>query len=219
MKFFRLVVGILFLLVANISSYFLLSKNMIGGPEFVVLVIAFTMTSLVIIYIHQIQELSIGGNIIKLKEAKIELQVTIDQLKSMKLSTYRMLLLKSLQLSGGLGSSNLVDSRVNYFLILVNEIKEAECFIELKFEIKKQLQILLNLQISRFYGLFYGRNFNEGDEFPKPTFFYIELNNEIIEKVKENQTPIVPFDLKKKEIIDAIEAYAKLYAIFAEVDC
>lgn len=218
MKFFRLIVGIAFLIVANILSYYLLSKKLIGGPEFVVLVIALTMTALVIIYIHQIQELSIGGNIIKLKEAKIELQVTIDQLKSIKLSTYRMLLLKSLYHSGVFGSSDLVDSRVNYFLILLNEIKEADSFFDLKSEIKEQLQKLLKDQISNFYGLFYDRNFNDGDEFPKPMFFYIELTKEIIEKVKKNQTPIVPYDIKKKELIAAIDAYAKLYVLLTEVD-
>ena len=217
MNFFRLIVGIVFLIVANILSYYLLSKKMIGGPEFVVLVIALTMTALVIIYIHQIQELSIGGNIIKLKEAKIELQVTIDQLKSIKLSTYRMLLLKSLHHSGGFGSGSLVDSRVNYFSILINEIKEADCFLELKSEIKQQLQILLEGQLDNFYALFHGQKFANDNGFPKPTLFYIDLNQKIIEKVHENRTPVIPFEEKKQEIIAAIKAYSELYVIYNEV--
>ncbi|UGQ31492.1 hypothetical protein [Acinetobacter calcoaceticus] len=108
---FALIMFVLFSFV----SFILLKAEYIESNDFVLLIIFSAVIALVISYFDEIQELSIGGNIVKLKEAKQELEVTIEQLKSIKESTFRMLLLKSLHHSGGLGSSNLVDSRADYF--------------------------------------------------------------------------------------------------------
>lgn len=173
--------------------------------------------ALVIPNFGDIQELSIGGNIVKLKEANKELQDTIEQLKSIKLSTFRMLLLKSLHGSGTWGSGSLVDPRSQYFFSLIMEIKEAGCFSDLKQEIEKQLQILIKIQLNNFFRLFNNREFEKGDEYPKAMYFYIALNNEIIDKVHSRRTPAVTFDQKKQEIISAIDTYAQLYIIASEV--
>jgi len=211
--FFSLFLFIVFAFV----SFWLLQKNLIHSNDFVLLVISSSVIALVISYFDEIQELSIGGNIVKLKEANKELQETIEQLKSIKLSTFRMLLLKSLHGSGTLGSGSLVDSRSQYFFSLIVEIKEAGCFSDLKQEIEKQLKMLINIQLNSFFRLFNNRKFEEGEEYPKAMYFYVALNNEIIDKVRANQTPKIAFDQKKQEIISAIDTYAQLYIIASEV--
>lgn len=211
--FFSLSLFVVFSLV----SFWLLQEKHIQSGDFVLLIVSSSVIALVISYFDDIQELSIGGNgIVKLKEARKELQITIDELKTIKISTFRMLLLKSLSDSGGFGSIYLVDSRAEYFFSLVNEIKEAECFDELKKEIEKPLIMLLKSQLNAFYSLFQNKRF-EGSEFPKPMFFYIELHSDIINKVHQNRTPVLPFDQKKEEILDAIDTYAKLFIIWKEV--
>ncbi|MCK0808568.1 hypothetical protein [Acinetobacter baumannii] len=211
---FSLITFVLF----SFISFILLRNKYIEPNHFVILIIFSAIVSAIIAYFDEVQELSIGGNIVKLKEAKKELQVTIDQLKSIKVSTYRMLLLKSLHFSGVFGSSHLVDSRAEYFFSLINEIKQSDCFNDLKSEIKVQLTRLLIDQLNKFYPLFYGKQFNDSDEFPKSTVFYIELKDEIIDKVHQKRTPVIPFDQKKQEIVTAIDNYAALYILFKEVE-
>ncbi|MER8074771.1 hypothetical protein [Acinetobacter pittii] len=208
---------IMFVLFSS-ASFILLKYEYIESNDFVLLIIFSAVIALVISYFDEIQELSIGGNIVKLKEAKHELQVTIEQLKSIKESTFRMLLLKSLHHSGGFGSGNLVDSRADYFFSLINEIKQADCFDDLKSEIKEPLQKLLKSQLNNFYALFHGKEFNDSDIYPKPMAFYIDLNPEIINKVHQFRTPVIPFLEKKEEIISAIKTYAEFYVLLKEVE-
>lgn len=214
----RILFSLITFILFSFVSFILLKDKYIEPNHFVILIIFSAIVSAIIAYFDEVQELSIGGNIVKLKEAKKELQVTIDQLKSIKVSTYRMLLLKSLQSSGGFGSSHLVDRRAEYFFSLTNEIKQSECFNDLKSEIKVQLIRLLNDQLNKFYSLFHDKQFNDSDEFPKPTVFYIDLKKEIIDKVHQNQTPVIPFEKKKEEIVSAIDNYAALYLLLKEVE-
>ncbi|MFK7207901.1 hypothetical protein ABB017_18195 [Acinetobacter baumannii] len=73
----------------------------INGTEFVALVIGSMFTCLIVNFLDQIQELSIGGNLVKLKDAKSEVEKSIEQLKTFRLETYRYFLSSALQLSGG----------------------------------------------------------------------------------------------------------------------
>lgn len=205
----------LFLFFSGISFWLMHAKYIQSG-DFVLLVVISSVIALIISYFDSIQELSIGGNIVKLKEAKKELEVTIEELKSVKISTFRMLLLRSLNYSGVWGSSHLVDTRADYFFSLIKEIKDAGCFDDLKQEISTQLKILLKMQLDRFYKIFYDKNF-DNDSFPLPMHFYIDLSSEVINKVHQNQTPVKPFEDKKQEILQAIDTYAKLFIIFKEI--
>lgn len=73
-------------------------------------------------------------------------------------------------------------------------------------------------QLNKFYPIFHDKQFNDSDEFPKPTVFYIDLKNEIIDKVHQNRTPVISFDQKKQEIVAAIDNYAALYILLKEVE-
>lgn len=213
----RTLFSLILFIVFSLTSFWLLSEKHIEPTNFVSLIICSSVISLVISYFDEIQELSIGGNsIVKLREAKKELQVTIDELKTLRVSTFRMLLLKCLDHSGGWGSSYLVDVRAKYFFSLVREIKDSGCFDDLKSEIEKPLTSLLKSQLNKFYAIFHDKGFEEVD-FPKPMFFYIELNSDKINKVHQNLSPAPTFDQKKAQLLDAIDTYADLFKILNEV--
>lgn len=214
----RTVFSLALFVIFSFVSFLLLKEDYLKSNDFVLLIVFSAIIALVISYFEEIQELSIGGNIVKLKEANRELKVTIEQLKAIKVSTFRMLLLKSLHHSGGFGVTSIVDSRVDYFLSLISEIKGAECFEDLKSEIKEPLETLLKDQLRRFHGLFYNKIFIDGDDFPKPMNLYVDLTPEKIEIVYSNHTPPIPFDQKKQAIIDGLDAYKKLYLLFKEVE-
>ncbi|MBD3843222.1 MAG: hypothetical protein IE909_15340 [Campylobacterales bacterium] len=213
----RTLISLSLFIIFSLVSFWLLRGKLIQSSDFVLLIISSSVIALVISYFDDIQELSIGGNsIVKLREARKELQVTIDELKKIKISTFRMLLLKSLDDSGGWRSINLVDSSAKYFFSLIDEIKEAGCFDDLKHEIEMPLSILLKAQLNRFYALFHNKRF-EDDEFPKPMFFYIELSPDLINKVHQNMTPAPSFDEKKENLLAALDTYTKLFKILKEV--
>lgn len=54
-------------------ALFLLYDSKLSGTEFVAFVIAFAVVGLVIAFIDEVQEFSLGGNRIKFRELKIEL--------------------------------------------------------------------------------------------------------------------------------------------------
>lgn len=214
----KTLISLLLFGVFSLVSFWLLLEKHIVSSDFVLLIISSSIIALVISYFDDIQELSIGGNsIVKLNEARKELQVTIDELNTIRISTFRMLLLKCLDHSGGWGSSHLLEVRANYFFSLVNEIKDSGCFDDLKNEIAKPLKILLKCQLDEFYALFHNKKFDEVD-FPKPMFFYIELNSDHINKVHQNRTPALSFDEKKLELLEAIDTYTNLFKILNEVN-
>lgn len=212
----KLISSLLIFGVFSLISFLLLNGGFIESRDFVVLISLSAVVSLVAPYFGEIQEFSIGGNLVKLKEANEELSATIEQVKQIKISMFRMLLLKSLQHSGGFGSSSLVDSRVEYFCSLIKEINEANCFEDLKMEIGVPLRNLIKSQLGGFYRLFEGKEF-EGDQYPKAMQFYIALNENIIDLVAKNRTPPMPFKEKKQDILSAIDAYAQLYGIAKNV--
>lgn len=69
-----------------LAGFELLQQGLLSGSEFVALVIAATATSLVILFMPSIQELSIGGNIIKLRDAKVEADKAVENLLAARAS-------------------------------------------------------------------------------------------------------------------------------------
>ena len=52
----------------------------------------------------------------------------------------------------------------------------------------------------------------------KPDLLYIELKDEMINQIIERQLTRQEFEDLKKDVIEGIEAYAKLYAIKVKLD-
>lgn len=120
LSFFKYVFLILIFSLMCWLSFYLLNMKKINGTEFVALVIGSMFTCLIVNFLDQIQELSIGGNLVKLKDAKSEVEKSIEQLKTFRLETYRYFLSSALQLSGGWGTIGFIDDRAKRFIELYN---------------------------------------------------------------------------------------------------
>lgn len=119
------VIAAMFAGVTYWAAFELLLQSLISGSEFVTLVIAATATSLIIVFAPSIQEVSIGGNIIKLKEAKVDADETLKKLNNARVSML-VATLSSLRRSKPdfNESSSGFDDRASYFLSLYDANKD-----------------------------------------------------------------------------------------------
>lgn len=78
--------ALLFGVFAYWAGFKLLNEGLLTGSEFVTLLIAATVVSLVVVFAPFIQEVSIGGSVIKLKEAKLEADESLKTLNDARVS-------------------------------------------------------------------------------------------------------------------------------------
>lgn len=221
MKNKNCVLGSLISLISiGFGLWLLLSKN-ISGTEFVALTLGFAIIGLIITFSSEVQEFSIAGNAVKLRELRSEAVKTLDELKQARTEIFRLLLTHSLEISGGFGSSLCkVDERVTKFSRLYNQIERFDCVKELHSDIDKVLNVLLICQYNELTLIHQlskqvGVNFNELDS---PQNLNIKLKDEMINQFTSRITPQPDFYDAKKIVLDGIEAYAKLYAIKVKLD-
>jgi hypothetical protein len=127
---------------------------------------------------------------------------------------------KSIEFSGGWGSGSKVDERVEQFIKLFEQIEKFDCIKDLQIDISKALNILMVRQFNNL-AIIHNNTKSVGDIFEskeKPDLLYIELKDEMINQIIERQLTRQEFEDLKKDVIEGIEAYAKLYAIKVKLD-
>ncbi|MCS4306750.1 hypothetical protein M2404_001073 [Rheinheimera pacifica] len=83
--------ALLFGVFAYWAGFKLLDQGLLTGSEFVTLLIAATVVSLVVVFAPFIQEVSIGGSVIKLKEAKLEADESLKTLRMLSRNIRKIL--------------------------------------------------------------------------------------------------------------------------------
>ncbi|WP_000093713.1 hypothetical protein [Acinetobacter baumannii] len=176
-------IGILLIFFVALSgfSYRLLYLDQIKSPEFVVLIIASLFICLIGYFLKEIQEFSIGGNLVKLKQAKDEVDEAIEQLKTFRIEAFRLFLLKAIDFPGGWARPGLKDERVESFIQLYTQIVHAKCDQELKDEIKKTNEKLLKDHLRELLTLDteLEKKFINNEK-PDPTQILLEINGEML---------------------------------------
>lgn len=162
-------------------SYRLLFLDQIQSPEFVVLIIASMFICLIGYFLKEIQEFSIGGNLVKLKQAKDEVNEAIEQLKNFRIEAFRLFLLKAIEYPGGWARTGLKDERVESFIKLYTQIVNAKCDDDLREEIKKTNEQLLKDHLYELLKLDkeLEKVFLNKDN-PEPSRILLEINNEML---------------------------------------
>ena len=155
-----------------------------------------------------------------MKELRSEAEKTIEELKQARTEMFRFLVQKSIEFSGGWGSSSRVDERVDQFVKLFEQVEKFDCIKELKIDLDKALNVLM---VGQFNALIIIHNVEKkvGDIFNseyKPEFLYIKFKDEMVNKIIERQSPRPEFEYVKKDMIEGIQAFAKLYAIKVQLD-
>lgn len=128
--------------------WLLISLEKISGAEFVAFSFGFAVIGLIIAFAAEVQEFSIAGNGVKLKELRSEAEKTIQELKEARTELFRVLIQKSIEFSGGWGTNSRVDERAEQFIKLFEQVEKFDCIRELQIDVSKTLNILGSVDIS-----------------------------------------------------------------------
>ncbi len=208
MKVLLPIFGLVVFILSAIFGYYLLRSGQLSGAEFVSFTIAFAAIGLIISFSSEIQEFSIAGNIVKLKEVKKDAENSIVELKAARTETFRYLLSLSKRRPGGFMSNGTVDDRVKDFWFLYDQIIRFNGKIELAQDIYEVVFILVKGQLNQISSHISSINkkYNNSDTVPVPSQLLIEVidNDSIQEAVKRNVL-FGSVEKIKKELIKGIE--------------
>ncbi len=198
-------------------ALFLLYDSKLSGAEFVAFVIAFAVIGLVIAFIDEVQEFSLGGNRIKFRELKKEAEKTIAELKVARTETFRFLLSSAKKMPAIFGWKN-YDDRIPDFWMLYKMLVDYKCDRELNNDILDTVDDLLFGQQNLFSWKIKNRNYAlEGEKILMPSEIEnIVIKNDVIDEIvkssdnlKEGKT----HDDVKKDLVEGLNEYKKLYEL------
>ena len=201
--------------------WLLVYLNKISGAEFVAFSLGFAVIGLIVTFSSEVQEFSIAGNAVKLRELRSAAEKTIEELKEARTELFRFMVQKSIEFSGGWGSGSKVDERVEQFIKLFEQAEKFECIKELKTDLDKALNILMVGQFNNL-AIIHSNTKSIGDFFQnsdRPDLLYIALQDEMVDKILDLYGDNKPnFSEIKNDLIQGIDAYAKLYTIKVKLD-
>lgn len=201
------------------ALWLLINKEAISGAEFVALSLGFSVIGLIITFAAEIQEFSIAGNGVKLKELRSEAEKTIDELEQAKIEIFRVLVQKSTETDGGYYQKSKSIKRTNYFLKLLENIEKFNCLEELDSEIKEALNVIMVDEYNKLK-LVHNNEINKSYIFSKndaPQNLYLMTNDQVIKSYGEVHN-ISEYTEAKKALFDDFGRYAELYSIKAKLD-
>lgn len=120
----RLKINIIFGIIVGLAGIacglwlLIFFENKITGSEFVALVLGFSVIGLIIAFAAEVQEFSIAGNGVKLKELRSEAEKTIEDLKEARMEVFRFLIIKSTEYLVSDAFNSVIDERVDPFIKL-----------------------------------------------------------------------------------------------------
>jgi hypothetical protein len=194
----------------------LLEQKQLSGSEFVTLIIAFSVVGLIISMVSEIQEFSVAGNIVKLKEVKKDAEDSIIELKKARTENFKFLLKLAMRFPGGFGSGGTVDSRLSDFWLLHEQIKAFGCEQELTNDIKSVIKILLGGQLNSI-----SQNSDDVEiKFPRGSIpepnelIIIALENNSVDKAAKRNVCAGNADKIKESLVIGLDEYKKLYQLY-----
>lgn len=214
MRVFLCLLGFIFFIASIILGLHLLNINQFSGSEFVAFIVAFAVLGLVISFSSEVQEFSIAGNIVKLKEVKRDAEKSIIELKSARTETFRFLLSLAKRYPGGWGSDSTVDTRLADFWFLYEQIVKFGCKNELKNNIIEVLDTLIKGQLSSISlsSDNISEKYCEKEILPSPSDLTIEaLDSESVGKAANRGVCEGSIEQIKRNLVIGIEEYKKLY--------
>ncbi|WP_298719174.1 hypothetical protein [uncultured Oceanisphaera sp.] len=215
MKIFLSLLGLVIAIIIICIGMNLLEEKQITGGEFVSLVVAFSIIGLIISFSSEVQEFSVAGNIVKLKEVKKEAEESISGLKKARTDNFRFLLKLAMRFPGGFGSGGTVDSRLSDFWLLYDQIVEFGCELELRENIKSVTDVLLGGQLHSIAQ----NSDNVSSKFPRGTIptpqelTITALDNESVEKAASRNVGGGDIAKIKESLVIGLDEYKRLYEL------
>jgi hypothetical protein len=216
LRIFLSILGALVFLVSAKIGYCLLIEGKLSGTEFVSFIIAFAVIGLILSFASEVQEFSVAGNIVKLKEVKRDAEKSISELKSARTETFRFLLSLAKRHPGGFSDGGTVDGRVNDFWSLYDQIVAFNCEDELSANLLEVVSVLIQGQLSSIShssdsvsSKYHGKN-----ETPEPSQLTIEaLDNDSVAAAAKRNVAGGDQNKIKKMLVVGLEEYKKLYEL------
>ncbi|ELV8675145.1 hypothetical protein [Vibrio vulnificus] len=208
-KYLLITLGIIVAIAGALLSLSLLIVDKLSGTEFVSLTLGTVLIGIVITLLPEISEFSIGGNVVKLKEAKDDAEKSIQAIKNTYKSVMKGQLILTKRLRGGLGSRfNSKDGRIDDFWTIYAGISQVNLNKELADDLhdtaleiaKGQLSIIKNFSDDSTNSLF---NVSQSK---------LPSKSEIIKYVSYNKDNIEQLEL----LLEAIDEYGKLLQLLTE---
>lgn len=132
-------------------GWHLLQSGKLTGTEFTAFIIAFALLSTMIAFAPQVQEISVAGSVLKLREVKAEAEEVISSLEEARSELLGMMLTVLIKPAGGFHDGQAVDPRLEPFWQCVSMMKRYKCLHEHKPQLIKALSVLLTQQIERVF--------------------------------------------------------------------
>jgi hypothetical protein len=198
--------AVCFFILINCLNGFLSYIRYFTSTEFITVFSIVSVISMVIYFAAEVQEISLVGNVVKLREVKKEAEQAIENLQASSISTFAFLLDISKNFSGGF-ASNITpkDERLDNFYFLYENIKKAGVEKELKDRIISCADLFMEGQ------KYIIRNYSNADISCKET--PDELTNVALKTDALRITNTLPEDKVRSNIIEAINHYRNLYTI------
>ena len=195
----------------------LLFTSKFSGAEFTVFVLAFAVLAVAVGFAPEIQEVSIAGNVVKLKEVKAEAIRAIESLNKSRVEMLRVFLSLTLKHSGGFASSDPIDPRTYSFWHLLKLIREYQCLSELKDEILMNARVLAGAQLRNISRRNIDPRIITSETIPDPLdLAAMALAPEGIEEAVGRTSPRP--ENYREEIKEALVEYSKLHALIVEME-
>ncbi|HAS6208499.1 TPA: hypothetical protein I7245_22375 [Vibrio vulnificus] len=208
-KYLLLILGIIVAIAGTLLSLSLLIVDKLSGTEFVWLTLGTALIGIVITLLSEISEFSIGGNVVKLKEAKEDADKSIQAIKNTYKSIMKGQLLLTRRMRGGTVSAlSTKDGRVDDFWAIYAGIFQLNLTKELAGELHDAALEIAKGQLSII------RNFS-GDS--TDSLFCVNQTNlpqksQIVKHISDNKNNIEKMDL----LLKAVDEYEKLLQLVVE---
>lgn len=217
MRIFLGGLGFLIFGFAAALAFYLLLIGKFSGSEFTAFVVAFAVLAMVIAYAPEVQEISIAGNVVKLKEVKAEALKAIESLNKSRIEMLRTFLGLALKHSGSFASGSPIDPRTHAFWKLLDQIKEYDCLTELKDDVIVSTKVLLAGQLNNISRRNRNARIVVSEPYPDPLdLAAIAFDVKGIEAAEAATSP-APDDYKG-EIKEALVEYSKLYDLMIQLN-
>ncbi|MBB3239197.1 hypothetical protein FHW68_000669 [Pseudomonas sp. Tn43] len=194
----------------------LLLISKFSGAEFTAFVISFAVLAIAVGFAPELQEISIAGNVVKLKEVKADALKAIESLTKSRVETLRVLLRLIVRSENGPTTIELIDPRIPEFWRVIDLAEEYDCVEQVKKEILIGVPILLVAQMEIISLRSHNRAINAA-KFAKEVLEPQELivlayDKSSIQSATQNFQKS-PYDKLKLELKTSLSEYSRLYQL------
>lgn len=206
MKLVKEIIPICFFVVFTSINGFLFYISKITAGESITFFALCSVITLMLYFSSEIQEFSIAGNIVKLKEVRRDADKAIAELQSSRLTMFKFLLESTKKFSGGFGSVSPKDERIDDFLFLYENIEKSGLTEELAEKIAGCAELFMQAQL-------YNCASNYSNVNLSLTYTPDELTIEALKSNNIRKDNSHTEDENRKFILEAVSHYRTLYNI------